>query len=287
MNIITQQFKQISEKAIKSLKNKEIKAIIGRDRLKFSYQSISYYVQIIFEHSILQKSFLSLYKTHKPKVIYSVFMKNIRLFSSLFKYLFYRINKFLNIKASKLMNIVDSTLIEEKKSNFINKKDWIYNKVTTRIKHKIKIRTCGSKGLVFINRFGQIYRADLLQINHSDQNILKDFSLYLSSLQGILLADRGFSNKAVRTRLEQIKTSIFNPNQTTCKLISPYHYKEKKQLTQAEFKLYKRRWKIETLFQNLKHNYSDNKLNLTGKYNKILKQAKFYSTLIQFNFSTL
>lgn len=287
MKIITQQFQDFSNKVIKFLTNKEIKNIIGRDRLKFTQKDICNYVQIIFEHSALQKSFKSLYKNRNLSVKYSCFMSNIQLFSKLFKFLFYMINKSLNIKASKLLNMVDSTLIEEKKSSFISQKDWEINRVTTRVKNKQKIRTCGSKGLVFINRFNQIYHADLLQINHNDQNILKDFSLYLSSLQGVLLADRGFSNKAVRSRLGQLKTNVFNPNQTLCRLISPYHYKENKKLTKTESKLYKRRWEIETLFQNLKHNYSDNKLNLTGKYNRILKQAKFYSTLIQFNFSTL
>ncbi len=289
MKIITQKFNEISKTIINSLKNKEIKSIIGRVRLKFTYKEINDYVQIIFAHSQTQKSFKSIYKKSKFKIKYSCFMSNIQLFSKLFRFLFYKLNEKLSIKPSKLLNMVDTTLIEEKKLNFINQHDWDSGRVTTRInkKNKIKTYTCGSKGLVFLNRFGQIYSANLLNINYSDQNILKDFSFYIKELNGILLADRGFSNKAVRERLNHIKTSVFETNKPLCRLISPYNVKQNIKLTDKEIKLYKRRWKIETVFQNIKHNYSENKLNLTGKYNNLTKGAKFYSTLINFNLSTI
>lgn len=289
MKIITQKFNEISKTIINSLKNKEIKSIIGRVRLKFTYKEINDYVQIIFAHSQTQKSFKSIYKKSKFKIKYSCFMSNIQLFSKLFRFLFYKLNEKLSIKPSKLLNMVDTTLIEEKKLNFINQNDWDSGRVTTRInkKNKIKTYTCGSKGLVFLNRFGQIYSANLLNINYSDQNILKDFSFYIKELNGILLADRGFSNKAVRERLNHIKTSVFETNKPLCRLISPYNVKQNIKLTEKERKLYKRRWKIETVFQNIKHNYSENKLNLTGKYNNLTKGAKFYSTLINFNLSTI
>lgn len=289
MKIITQKFNEISKTIINSLKNKEIKSIIGRVRLKFTYKEINDYVQIIFAHSQTQKSFKIIYKKSKFKIKYSCFMSNIQLFSKLFRFLFYKLNEKLSIKPSKLLNMVDTTLIEEKKLNFINQNDWDSGRVTTRInkKNKIKTYTCGSKGLVFLNRFGQIYSANLLNINYSDQNILKDFSFYIKELNGILLADRGFSNKAVRERLNHIKTSVFETNKPLCRLISPYNVKQNIKLTDKERKLYKRRWKIETVFQNIKHNYSENKLNLTGKYNNLTKGAKFYSTLINFNLSTI
>ena len=285
--IITQKFNKISKKIIFSLKNKEIKSIISRDRLKFNYLDVVNYVQIIFAHSLNQKSFKYFYKKSKFIISYQGFMKNILLFSKLFKFIFYEINKTLSIKASNLLNIVDTTLISEKQPKFITKKDWNSGRVTTRInKDNNKNHICWSKGLVFINRFGQIYSANLLPINFSDQNILKDFSFYLKELKGILLADRGFTNKSIRERLSSFRNSIFQTNKPICRLISPYQYKQNLTLTNKEKKLYKKRWKIEILFQNLKHNYSNNKLNLTGKYNFNLKIAKFYSTLICFNFST-
>ena len=292
MNIISQKFKKLSTNLIFSLKNKEIKSILGRQRLKFNRQQIIEYVQIIFEHTIKQITFKKLHQQSLNKVKYSCFMSNISLFAKLFQYLFTNINKKIGILPSKLLNIVDTTLIEEKKVNFITQDDWDSGRVTTRTnkKNKQKIYTCGSKGLLFVNRFSKIYHARLLDINFSDQNILKDFSHYLSQLKGILLADRGFNNKCVRERLNNIGNknllfNIFNHNQTTCRLISPPHYKEKVNLTEKERKLYKRRWKIETVFQQLKQNYSNYKLNLKGKYTKILKTAKFYTALIIYNLS--
>ena len=293
MNIIAHKFKKQCGFIINNLSKKELKSILGRERLKFSNKEIIYYLRLIYEHNVDNKTFSSLFLKYKPHIKYSCFMSNIALFSKLFKHLFNSINESLKIIPSKLFNIVDTTLIEEKRSKYITKKDWDLSRVTTRTKDTVKDYTCGSKGLIFINRFRQIYSAKLMNINYSDQNILKDYTNYLSSLKGFLLADRGFSNKAVRERLKLIsdKDSIENmfkkPEQIiNCKLISPYHYKEDKKLTTKEWKLYKRRWKIETIFQKIKHNYSETKLNLTGKYSKTLKTAKFYATLIAFNLST-
>ena len=293
--IIAQNFLKLSKKIIFSLKNKEIKAIIGRDRLKFTYQEVFEYVQIIFEHTLTHRTFKSIYKKSKLEFTYQGFMKNIQLFSRLFKFLFNKINEELSIKSSKFLNIVDTTLIEEKKVDFINQKDWDSGRVTARINknnknnnNKInKVYTCGSKGLIFLNRFGQIYSANLLPINFSDQNILKDHTYYLKELKGIILADKGFNNKAARERLNHIQTSIFQTNKPVCRLISPYHYKEKNKLTDKERRIYKHRWKIETIFQKIKHNYSETKLNLTGNYSRNNKGAKFYSTLIQYNLNLL
>ncbi len=83
MKIITQKFNEISKTIINSLKNKEIKSIIGRVRLKFTYKEINDYVQIIFAHSQTQKSFKSIYKRSKFKNKDSCFMSNIQLFSKL------------------------------------------------------------------------------------------------------------------------------------------------------------------------------------------------------------
>ncbi len=284
MQIITQ---KLIQQTLFHIKTKEIKQIIGRQRLKFNRYEISLYLFCIFKHSLKQKSFKSIYKKLKLKLSYQAFMQNIALFSCLFKRLFYIFNKINHIKASSLLNIIDSTIIPEKQVKFINQKDWDCNKVTTRIINKDKVRVCGSKGFIIMNRKQQIYHAELLNINESDQNYLKDPHKLTDKLKGILLADRGFSNKLVRERLSHDKNNIFNYDKTICRLVSPYHVKQKLKLTKKESKIYKRRWKIETLFKALKDNYSENKLNLTGKYTNKLKQAKFYSTIIIHNLSTV
>jgi hypothetical protein len=270
--MITQTYKKISKNIIKNLKNCEIRSLLERQRLRFSKSEINLYIEILFEHSLYQKSFKYLHKSNEVPVKYSCFMNNIKLFSKLFNYFFHKFNQLLNIKPSKLFNIVDTTLIPEKYTEYITQNDWNTSRVTTRIKNKIKIHICGSKGLVFINKSGKIYYAKRMNINYSDQNILKDTALYQHCLEGILLADRGFSNKTVRHRIK-----------SHCRLISPYRKVEKKALTDKESRLYKQRWKIETLFQELKHHYADIKLNLSGKYSNTIKNAKFFSTLILFN----
>jgi Transposase DDE domain len=227
------------------------------------------YVFVIFEHKLDHRTLKKLHKKHQFSIEYSVFIKNISLFQIY--------SNIYSIKASSLYNCVDTTLIDEKKQDFICQKDWDGGHVTIRKNKKTHEKTyiCGSTGLVFMNRFKQIYRADLLDINYSDQNILKDFSLYLRDLKGFLLADRGFSNKAVRIRLNGRQTSAFQASQKLCHPISPYHYKENKKLTLKESQLYKRRWQIETLFQKLKHNYSEQKLHLKEKYNLIVNPIIF------------
>ena len=212
-------------------------------------------------------------------------MNNINLFSTLFKHLFYLFNKITNIKASKLLNMIDSTLIPEKDSNFINNKDWSSGRVTTRGLKQDKTHICGSKGFFMINREGKIYHLERLNINYSDQNYLKNPYFLLNKLKGIVLADRGFSNKAVRERLEHNKTDIFNYDKPVCRLISPYRVNQLKKLTTKERKIYRKRWKIETMFQILKDSHSNIKLNLKGKYTSKLKEAKLFACAINYNLS--
>src|ERR1700693_5007417 len=102
MKIIAQKFKKESTSIINSLKIKELKSIIGRERLKFTYNEVISYVQIIFEHSLEQKTFKKIHSKYRIRTKYSCFMNNILLFSKLFKFLFNKINERLSIKPSKL-----------------------------------------------------------------------------------------------------------------------------------------------------------------------------------------
>lgn len=269
---------------VKCFTHKEIKVLLSRDRLKFSYQDIAFYLFIIFKHNIEQKSFINLYQELELNISYSGFMKNINTFSILMDKIFVKFNQHFSIKASKLLNYIDTTLIPEKQDRYLTNKDWCLGRVTTRTGFEgKKYHIIGSKGLILLNRFNQIYHAQLLNINDSDQNILKTALAYPTRYPGILLADRGFSNKAVRERFKTTQNNIFTQTSPMGKLISPYKKICKEKLTPKERKLYKRRWKIELLFQQLKHNYSNNKLNLTGKYTKQLKKAKFFATIIVHN----
>jgi len=258
-----------------------IKSIIKRQRLCFSKKQITFYLYTILKHGKKQRDFLSIYNSIKKKTIlrlklphYSAFMDNIATVAPLMKMLFVIWNHKAKIVASSLWNAVDTTLIVEKEEKSINEKDWKQNRVTTRTVNKNKVRICGSKGLVFINRNGFVTHAERCRINASDVNFLKDSEFYRRFSKGFLLADRGFQSKIVRARM----TSIEN-----CKFISPYQKKQKKDLPLKERKMYKRRWKIETLFQKIKNTYGEVRLNLKGKYRSVIKDAKFFSTIWTYN----
>ena len=112
-------------------------------------------------------------------------MNNIQLFSSLYEYLFNYFNNLFDIKASSLINIIDSTLIIEKDSRLIKQSDWDSSRVTTRTHKGEKVRTCGSKAYLMINRQHKIYHVERLSINHSDQNYLKNPHRFTDKLKGI------------------------------------------------------------------------------------------------------
>ena len=185
MKIISQKFLL---QQVKSIGKRQIKFLISRQRLKFSYSQISTYLWCFFKHQSQQLNFKIMYIKFKSKLktTYQTFMHNILVLSPLIKFIFYAINKQFNIKVSSLFNIVDSSLINLKNPESIKQKDYNLNNVTTRIKEKIKIHICGVKLLLFINRFSKIYYAEILNINYSDHNILKSSALYQSKLKGFL-----------------------------------------------------------------------------------------------------
>ena len=97
-----------------------------------------------------------------------------------------------------------------------------------------KIHACGYKAYILLNRQCQIIKAELLPINTSDQNYLKNHAVHQRELKGFLLADRGFNNKAVRNRLSSNKNNLWNYDKAYCKLISPYTKKSKSRLTEKK-----------------------------------------------------
>lgn len=275
MNNITQ---NLFSDYLFSINISHLKSILKLQRLKTNRVVISFYLYCIYLHYKEQKTFKYIHKHYffkKYKVKYSAFMHSIKLYSVLIKYQ----HKYICLKRKffpTVVNIVDSTLIEEKQSKFIISNDYKNSRVTVRNKEKI----CGSKGLCFLNSDLKIYHAQLLNINISDQNILKDSAIYYNLLGKVLLADRGFNNKNVQARVKTFD----------CQLISPNHYKVVEKTGKYFDKdwyinIYKRRWKIETVFQKMKNNYSDFKLNLKGKYTSRLKEAKFFLCIIDYNLS--
>lgn len=276
----------VIKKQINLMPKSTLKAIIGRERLCYLKEEIIFYLVCIMKHQKNMVSFLNIHKKANRRNLrfslpeYSAFMNNINALSKLMHYLFLLNNRNYSIKKTQKYSIIDSTLIPEKEGKYITQKDFDTDKVAARRDDKgNKIYICGSKGLFILNEKKQVIEAKRIPIVYSDQNILKDSALYQNKIEGVfLLADKGFSSKLTRQRVE-----AFN-----CKMISPYRKSQKdKDLTKEEWDLYRERWKIETFFQKLKGTYGNIKLNLKGKYSNNLKNAKFFATCLMYNLSTV
>jgi hypothetical protein len=260
-----------------------IKVLIKRKRLKFSNNEIAYYLYKFIEHTAKSLNFRYIYENDKKNkhitCAYTNFMNNLQTLAPLLTVIYQNQKKDLRIKANDDFNIVDTTLIPTKQEYYITQKDWNNNNVTTRTKKvnkkDIKVHTCGKKGLFMINSQKYIYFAKLLNINNSAQNIFKDLMIYHVNqcFNGTMLMDRGFTNKAVRERFNYIGINIISPN----------HYKINTFFTPNQHNLYKKRWKIETVFQSLKNKYSKVSLNLCKFYNLNMINAKFLATVLLFN----
>ena len=282
MAIITQ---SLILKQLKFASLPKIKSILGRQRLKFSYEDISFYLYQIHLHQTKGIYFKDIHKklvkNNKIDIKYNTYMHNIGLISPLMQIIFNNINNHFDIKPSKLLNISDTTLLATKQERSINHNDYQKNKVTVRKNKKTgqNYHTCGYKGLFFMNRFKQIYYVNLLNINYSDHNILKDSAFYLQQLKGYILVDRGMSNKTVRTRVDSIPG---------VKMISPNHYKQIDKYGFIEEKylaIYKKRWNIEVGFRNMKSLYGKIKLNLFGVKKYHLIKAKLLISVANYNLS--
>lgn len=280
------------ELQVAMLNGSKTKSLLGRERLRLTKSQITFYLMVLWNHQIQHVRFSFLYRQANLGTTYAGFMKNVTTVGPLMAYLFEQHKKETSIDFSSIINSIDTTLLAQKRPEFITQKDWAKGKVTIRSKNKVKTYICGQKGLVVRNRQGCIVAADLLKINHSDFNILKNPLLwYRKGLdKGFLLADRGFNSKKVRKRFSDLKANplLFGLPAQFCfkaKLLSPPHVKELVQLSPKERRLYKRRWKIESLFQELKDSYNPFKLDLTGARTPRLVRAKFFVSCLAYNLS--
>lgn len=272
MHIIIPQ--NLIECAIFSLAPQHIKHLIGRTRLKFSYAEIVFYVSCIYLHQLQHKRFKRLFEQSGLTCSYQAFMKNLATLSPLVVVIHQYVLKHYNIHKSSLFNAVDSTLLPTKEEASIRDKDYRKGMVTKRNSQSI----CGYKGLVFLNKKKQVYFCNVFNINYSDHNFLKDIALYEQLLAGLVLTDKGFSNNIVRERFKTVDHA---------KLISPYKKNQKTQLTPKEWKIYRHRWTIETLFKELKDNWGNFNLNLRGARNYKLIRAKFFVSVSTYNLATI
>ena len=116
-------------------------------------------------------------------------------------------------------------------------------------------------------------------INESDMNVLKA-PMWIASQgirEGLLLADRGFSCKAVRARIQSF------PLLKNLTFLSPWPKKSKTQLTESEWQTYRARWKVEEVFRQLKDIHQPYRLVLTGLRRRVFHRARLALACLLWN----
>jgi len=277
-------------KQINSFSFGQIKALLNRSRLKFSKATIAKYLYLCDFHQSHSLSLRELYQKEEVQqdmsCCYSNFCRNLETVSKLMPAIFSRFNSQNNITKTSAYGIVDTTIIEKKKSSSIIKSDFTKNDVTSRFSNKHKSHKtyhCGYKVLGFLNENKLFYGVNLLNINFSDMNILKDSALYRDKVEGIkILADRGIGHKLTKARLATFNSTLIFPKRKSQQLNKDDWIEEKYK------KIYKHRWKIELGFKEIKNPYGLVKLNLTHKkLSEHTRKAKIFISFLKYNLQQL
>lgn len=275
---------------VKSLSFSQIKSILSRSRLKFSKELIAKYLYLLDFHNYHKISLLDLYNKQELQenidCCYSNFCRNLDTISKLMPYIFNYFNSKNNIKKTSNYGIVDTTIIEKKKSSNILESDFTKNDVTSRFKNKCKshkIYYCGYKLLCFLNENKLCYGLNLLNINYSDMNILKDSALYKDKVENIkILADRGIGHNKTKKRLLTFNSELIFPKRKSQQKNKDDWIDEKHKV------IYKNRWKIEMCFNEVKNPYGIIRLDLTyKKLSESVRKAKIYLSLLKYNLQQL
>jgi hypothetical protein len=264
---------------VNSLPLAELKKKLGVSRLVMNRSEISKLLGTMLEH---QKTLLNLKATHSQGdfgVKYPGFMKRLARSARLATWLFNCHIK-ENVPASSSEHSIDSSLLPVKREANIRQKDWDAGRVTTRKKDGKTTHTCGEKALVVVDENSRITHQSLMvSINDSDMNVLKA-PMWVANQgirKGLLLADRGFSCKAVRDRILAfvlLKDLVF---------LSPWPKKSKTQLTDDEWETYAARWKVEEVFRQLKDIHQPYRLILTGLRKRVFHVARLAFACLLWN----
>jgi hypothetical protein len=275
------------EKQVFSLGLPELKRLLGVKRLRFSRGMVVVYLQCLMSHHFEQLCFTEVHRdnAHRLEVKYAAFMRHMTQVGRMGQWLFVQHQKETGIGFDRELNIIDASLLPVKEEKSITQKDWNQGRVTRRTKQGKIVDICGEKALLIIRKDNCIAHAELMaSINASEMNVLKH-PMVLATMglrSGDFLADKGFSCKITRQGFAALNQSSLNFN---VNFIAPYHAKSKVQLTPKERHIYKSRWKIETLFGLVKHKRKRFRLCLAGVRSKALVKAKFFLSMLAWNWS--
>lgn len=152
-NIISQLF---FKKHLFLMTDKQIKAVMGIERLKFSREKIASYLYLIDYQNLHKLHLLKMYNELNIKdnlnCCYSNFCRNMTNISKLIPFVLQKFNDQHKIDKTEEYVIADTTLIINKKSENILKSDWFNRDVTARPKNKYKshkVYYCGYKTTAF------------------------------------------------------------------------------------------------------------------------------------------
>lgn len=269
------------EKQVFSLTAAELKNALKRQRLRVSRKTILSYVWVLWTQHTQMCHFSALKQT--VSVSYQGMMKGCHMVAPLMKLMEERFRQEKGIGFDDL-NIVDSSLVPSKEEKSITPKDWDKGRVTTRPHPALKenFHICGDKHLCFINSKRQIVFSKLLNINHSDGNILKSPLSWaqLGLRQGVLLMDRGFGHTKVKAGFDGLRENL---SSFDVHILYPPLKSQKWVLTPEERALYKKRWAIEEVFRQLKNPFGSFRLILKGIRKPELKKAKVAMATLAWN----
>jgi len=261
---------------LQTLSIREIRHQLGRIRLKFTLQEIAFYLEQLHLHQAHRVTLKALWIKSETGHSYQSFCQNLDLCAKLSGLVFIQFNRTSRIEPSSLYNVIDTSLIPTKKPQHLSKKDFDQGKVTVRQGLEGKLFVHGLKWLAVVNRQGLIVKSQTLGINTPDIDVTKNPYQY-GLPKGILLADKGFNSKEVRSRLQGC----------SIRLISPFKSNQTQQLSDKERRLYARRWSIETVFQTLKHDYGAFKLGTSSRYTLQKQKAVLTLAALSYNLSRL
>lgn len=275
------------ERQVFSLPLAELKRMLGRKRLRVDRGQIVAYLMALVAQQSLLRHYKAVHALDSCGVGYAGFMAGIALVAPLWVRLETRFRQEKGVGFDEL-TLADSSLLPGKEEGSIRSRDWDRKAVTVRPVSDgngatRKLKVCGEKLLAVMNSQQQLVYCKLMpSINAADDHVFKNpMSWAIRGLrQGVLLVDRGFSNHEVRKGLTFLGKTL--PNYTL-RLVSPPRKSQKWCLSEADQRLYRKRWAIEEAFRQLKDSPGRFRLTMKGTRNPRIREARVAIATLAWN----